>query len=123
MRRGRHIVLPGRFPVFAVCAVCLALWSCDSFDFYGLLSGTGSHAPTGGVLAISPLSATLSVDASCTFTASGGSPPYRFSVVSGTGAIDPGTGVYMAPSAPSTDTVAVSDSAGATAEARATSVQ
>ncbi len=123
MQRGRHIVLLRSFSALVVCAVCLALWGCDSFDFYGLLSGTGSHSPSGAALAISPLSATLSVSASCTFTASGGTPPYRFSVVSGAGAIDQDTGVYTAPTTPSTDTVAVSDAAGATAEARATSVE
>lgn len=38
------------------------------------------------------------------------------------GTIDQGTGVYTAPSVPSSDTIRVSDAAGATADARAISV-
>lgn len=100
--------------------LCLSLSTCDTFDFYGLIYGKPSAIAV-GQLAISPLNATLTVNATCTFTASGGTPPYRFSVT-GTGAIDAGTGVYKAPAAPASDAVQVSDATGGVAEARAASV-
>jgi hypothetical protein len=97
----------------------LALSTCDTFDFYGLISGktTGPSGP----LAISPLSATLSAGAACTFTASGGTPPYRFTVV-GSGTIGDKSGVYTAPLSGASDVVQVSDAAGGLAEASAISV-
>jgi hypothetical protein len=100
--------------------LCLALSTCDSFDFYGLISGSATGSP-GGPLAISPLSATVTVNATCTFTATGGVSPYRFSVT-GSGTIDPGTGLYTAPAVPSSDVVHVSDASGGGADARAVSV-
>jgi hypothetical protein len=99
--------------------LCLALSTCDNFDFYGIISGktTGSS----GQLAISPLSATIAVNKACTFMATGGTPPYRFTVV-GSGTIGEKSGVYMAPSSGSSDAVQVSDAAGGLAEASAVSV-
>ena len=113
-----------RLGVLVLCLLSVMLWSCDSFSFSELLSGTGAHGPGGGPLAISPLSTTVVVSQTVAFTASGGTPPYRFSVTSvpASGTIDSGTGVYRAPSVPSADTIQVSDAAGATAEARALSV-
>ena len=109
-RVRRRSGLTRRLGLLAIGALCLALSTCDNFDFYGLISGTATGS-AGGKLAISPLSATVSVNATCTFTASGGAPPYKFSVV-GSGTIDPGTGVYTAPSGSSSDAVQVSDAAG-----------
>lgn len=112
-----------RLGVLGVCLLSLALLSCDTFDFYGLISGTETHDTTGGPLAVSPLTATVIVNGTCTFTASGGTPPYRFSIVSGSGTINAETGVYTAPAAPSSDPIQVGDAAGGTAEARAVTVQ
>ena len=128
MQKNIHTRLRRRFGmrkhlgVLALCILSLALTSCDTFDFYGLLSRAGTPGPTGGPLAISPLSVMVLVNGTCTFTASGGTPPYRFSVILGSGTIDAGTGVYTAPVAPSSDTILVSDAASGTAEARAVSV-
>ncbi len=102
----------------------LALAACDSFDFYGLLSGRGTQSPTGVALTISPISANVQVGMSCSFTASGGTPPYRFSVlVPAAGTIDASTGLYTAPAAPASDTVEVDDAAGGFAQARVVAVQ
>jgi hypothetical protein len=109
-RTGRRCNLPRSAGLLALGLLCLALSTCDNFDFYGLISGMASGS-AGGPLAISPLSATVTVNATCTFTASGGTPPYKFSVT-GSGTIDPGTGAYTAPAAPSSDSVQVSDTAG-----------
>ena len=109
-RVRRRSGLTRRLGLLALGVLCLGLSTCDNFDFYGLISGMASGS-AGGPLAISPLSATVTVNATCTFTASGGTPPYKFSVT-GSGTIDPGTGVYTAPAAPSSDSVQVSDTAG-----------
>jgi hypothetical protein len=107
----------------ALSLLTLALAGCDSFDFYGLLSGAGAQGPTPGTLAISPVNVTVTVNQACTFTATGGVSPYTFSVASGSGTIDAKTGVYTAPTTPSSDAIDVTDSAGATAEARAATVE
>ncbi len=112
-----------RLCVLALAAFALTVTGCDSFELLTLISGSGSSQIGGGALEISPLSATLSVGTRCTFAASGGGPPYRFSVASGGGAVDPETGVYTAPLAPSTAVVRVTDAQGAIAEATVDTVQ
>jgi hypothetical protein len=107
--------LPRRLGFLALGVVCLVLSTCDNYDFYGLISGTATGTG-GGQLAISPVSATVTVNATCTFTASGGTPRYKFSVV-GSGTIDEGTGVYKAPALPTHDEVQVRDAAGGLASA------
>jgi hypothetical protein len=108
-----------RVCVLLLCLISVALTGCDNFDFYGLLSGTGAIGPTGGLPVISPRSVTVTVNGTCIFTASGGTPPYRFTVVSGSGTIDPGTGAYTAPGAPSSDDIQVVDAVGGWDDARA----
>lgn len=118
----RRRLASGRGVRFLVVGfLCLSLFTCDTFDFYGVISGKPSGTAS-GPLAISPVSATVTVDATLTFTASGGTPPYRFSVT-GSGTIDPGTGIYRAPALPSSDAVQVSDSVGGVAEARVSVLQ
>jgi hypothetical protein len=68
-------------------------------------------------LQISPTTATLNTGANCTFTASGGVPPYVFSVTSGTGTIVPATGLFTAPGIAEIDTVKVTDAGARTASA------
>jgi hypothetical protein len=109
--------IPARIRAGAVlCMLSLALWSCDSFDFYGLLDGVRAGGQQGGALGISPLSVTVAINATCAFTASGGVRPYTFVVTSGAGTVDRDTGVYRAPAEPSFDVVQVTDSAGEAAE-------
>ncbi len=66
---------------------------------------------------ISPSSVTLAVNNSTSFTVSGGTGPFSYSVFSGTGTIVAGSGVYTAPSGAGTATVRVTDSLGATSNA------
>jgi hypothetical protein len=63
-------------------------------------------------LTIVPTSATVQVNGIYSFSASGGAPGYTYSVILGTGTINPSTGVFVAPAAPETDTVKVLDSIG-----------
>ncbi len=102
----------------AVAALLLLLGSCADFDLYSVMQG---QIP-GGPLKIMPVSVLLSIGDTCTFTASGGSPPYSFSVVlqPGCGSINSGTGLYTAPAAPISDVIQVQDSEGATSQASAT---
>lgn len=67
-------------------------------------------------LAISPSSLVIALSGTKQFSASGGMPPYTFSMYTGNGSITPG-GLYTAPGTTSTDTVRVTDSAFATSSA------
>ncbi|MGZ3774893.1 MAG: beta strand repeat-containing protein [Pseudobdellovibrionaceae bacterium] len=63
-------------------------------------------------LNISPLTKTLSSGEGFTFTASGGSTPYTFSLVSGAGSINSSSGLYTAPGSAGMATVRVEDALG-----------
>lgn len=71
----------------------------------------------GATLIIIPDSITIAKNESLTYTASGGTPPYSYSVVSGTGAINASTGFFTAPDKVEIDTVRVTDSVPNTADA------
>ena len=74
-------------------------------------------------LGISPAATTLAVTNSQTFTASGGTAPYAFSIVTPSGgSISSGatTGFYTAPNVTGTYIVRITDSVGATADASVT---
>ena len=60
-------------------------------------------------LTITPSTASVQVNSTYPFSASGGVPPYTFSVV-GTGSIVPSTGVFTAPGGAGSTTVKVTDS-------------
>ncbi len=70
-----------------------------------------------GALAIVPLSVSLQVNQGITFSAANGTPPYRYSLASGDGVIDPSSGTYTAPAAAGAAVVRVTDAAGATDDA------
>jgi len=92
-------------PILAIVALTLLLSDCKDFSFFSELGIKGE-------LKLSPSAVTMTVDTSLTFIASGGNPPYTYQVISGSGTIDPATGVYMAPSSGSIDIVMAVDSAG-----------
>ncbi len=71
-------------------------------------------------LGITPSPITLAVNNTTTFSAGGGSAPYVYSIFSGTGTVDPSTGIYTAPALSGNATVRVTDSLGATANALVT---
>lgn len=66
---------------------------------------------------ISPRTKALVVNGSATFTASGGTAPYKYTVAAGSGTIDAATGVYTAPAQPTTAMIRVTDSEGITSDA------
>ena len=68
-------------------------------------------------LKIVPISATIQVGAEIDFSASGGTPPYLYLIVSGSGTIDTTTGRYLAPSSASLELIRVVDDAGKKSEA------
>ena len=91
--------------VLAIVALTLLLSGCKDFSFFSELGIKGE-------LKLSPSAVTMTVDTSLTFIAIGGNPPYTYQVISGSGTIDPATGVYMAPSSASIDIVMAVDSTG-----------
>ncbi len=88
-------------------------------DQGGTAQGSVVVAITEG-LGISPSAATLEVNATQTFAATNGTPPFTFLATLGT--IDPATGAYTAPAALGSATVQVTDQTGATASAAVTIV-
>lgn len=78
---------------------------------------SNSTVTINAALAISPSSASLAINTTVAFSGINGTPPYTFSVTSGTGSINSSTGVYTAPSTSGTAVVQVADSFGATATA------
>jgi hypothetical protein len=99
--------------MLAAAAALLLLASCTDFSFFSVMDGQIA----GGALQISPVAITLVVGTTCTFSARGGSPPYSFSLVSGSGSIDADSGQYTAPGFPASDYVQVQDSQGAVSQA------
>jgi hypothetical protein len=77
--------------------------------------GGGGRSPP--PLTISPTSATLDVGMNKVFVASGGTPPYTFSVPTGGGSIDPTGGTYTPPATAGSATVRVADQSGQHADA------
>lgn len=71
-------------------------------------------------LSISPASVTLAVNNTVTFAAANGATPYTFSILSGTGTVNPTSGLYTAPAAAGSAVVRVTDNLGATANANVT---
>src|SRR6201996_4677068 len=82
--------------------------------------GASTAPPTGSPLTLSPVTTTVGAGTSETFVASGGQPPYSYSVASGTGAIDSTSGVFTAPSAAGSATLKVTDAGGQNATAAVT---
>ncbi len=68
-------------------------------------------------LQINPGTISLTTNEGVTFTATGGTGGYQYSVVTGTGTINPTTGLFTAPAVEETDTVRVTDNGGRTCDA------
>ena len=88
----------------AWCAMSIALLTCSPPNF----DDDPAPTPTGGPLLLFPLEPELVAGSAFTFMATGGTPPYSYSV-SGDGVINPSTGKYTAPEIPGLDTVIVTD--------------
>lgn len=91
----------------------VALGACSNSSFFSTL-GNKIEVPQ---LAISPATATVPANGNANFSASGGVPPYTFSVTSGPGSIGASTGVYTATATPAAAIVQVKDKQGSTAKA------
>lgn len=90
----------------------------------GLFNTGNDSTITPSALSLSPSTLTMAKDYARTFTASGGLPPYTYSVAltdpsedDDTGSIDAGTGRFEAAADPADLTITVTDSAGSTATA------
>ncbi len=89
--------------VFSLILLVL-LTGCDKFDLTSVLNGKD-----GLPLTISPLSLVVPANEQITFTASGGIPPYTYSIVSGEGVIDSSSGAFVASMTPGVTLVRVTD--------------
>ncbi len=86
-------------------------------DSIGGTSDANVTIYSGVALSLSPSSKILYVNDTFTFSASNGTTPYTYSVVSGGGSINSTTGEYTAPASPDTAVVRVTDALGAIREA------
>ncbi|MBC7692707.1 MAG: hypothetical protein H7222_13175, partial [Methylotenera sp.] len=85
-----------------------------------VLDSVGGSAPVSGPAAapatppiiLLPNADTLSPSSQLQFTATGGKPPYVYSLLLGGGSVNPGTGLYTAPPNPGTVVIKVTDSVG-----------
>jgi hypothetical protein len=72
------------------------------------------------VLSLSPGNITVLTNSTTFFTASGGNPPYNYTVFSGTGTINPTTGEYLAPATSGSAVVRVTDNSSVSIDAAVT---
>lgn len=85
------------------------------------LGNTSSSSITvTSALSLNPATANLVVNGNQTFSASGGTGPYSYSILSGGGSINSSTGVFTAPATANTVVVQVTDSLSATATSSVT---
>ncbi len=98
-------------------AICLSLTL-----FVSCKGVSDGNAPSlgsviGSSVAISPETATMVVSTTKSYSASGGTSPYTYSILSGPGSIDSATGVYTAAATSGSAIIRVTDSIGITADA------
>ncbi len=77
-----------------------------------LANSTTVTITVNAALAISPTSATVNINTTKTFSASGGVTPYTYSVVSGSGSVNSSSGLYSAPGTTGSVSVRVTDALG-----------
>lgn len=87
-------------------------------DFAGALSL--ANVTVNPALVISPISKLTIVNATTSFIATGGVPPYNYSISAGTGTIESSTGVFTAPSVSGLSTVRITDAVGNISESAVT---
>lgn len=98
--------------ILKALGLCLFVFSCVKSADGGFAPGETKVIST---LMISPTVASLNVNTSFTFSASGGLVPYTFSIQSGGGNINSSSGSYTAPAAAGSAVVKVTDALGAIA--------
>jgi len=111
MRKNRALLL---LPALLVL-LALTLSGCKDFSFYGVLGDRIDDTP----LQISPAAVSVAEGGTLTFTATGGKPPYSFSVFSGPGSFVAGTGDFAATTSGAV-TVRVTDTRGRRSDAEVT---
>ena len=108
IRRSRFALIIGILAVL--------LYGCDDFILWDVISHTVTP-PDGSELTISPTSTETPVGSNLSFYASGGTPPYSYTIVSGSGSIN-SDGLYTAPDEASVDVIRVFDESGASDDAQ-----
>lgn len=124
----RHVFWKSQSPLFfhILFSALIALTSCQlrlARNIETSPSSTASNSASQAVgltaVSLNPTSKTLASGNSFTFTASGGTPPYTFSILSGAGSIASGTGLFTAGTAGETK-IQLIDSLGEKVEATIT---
>ncbi|MBA7654184.1 hypothetical protein ES703_62060 [subsurface metagenome] len=110
--RSQRLTKSAKRLLFIVCLFFVLLTGCDDFLLYIELDGISE-----GPFAISPRDISLPIGEEYTFSASGGYPPYTYSIFLGSGSIGESTGVYTAPGLDGYDIIQVTDLAGNASDA------
>ena len=101
--------------IWFLLIVSFTLYSCGKTD------GVAPSQPAAaGSVSISPASVVLAINNSFTFSATGGTPPYFYTLVTGSGSISSTTGVFNAPGVAGLASVRVTDSLGTVSDATIT---
>ncbi len=108
-------------PLLAAGILLLAA-GCDDFSVYEAFPLAANGGGSSGELTLYPEIVAVPVNGDFRFDAWGGTPPYFFSMESGSGWIDSLTGEYHAPSVSETTLVRVTDASGDTRESIVTVV-
>jgi plastocyanin len=103
---GTGTLVPATFTYTTVAAETSVIRLLDTVT----LSTLDATVQSFFTLTITPSTASVQVNSTYPFSASGGVPPYTFSVSVGTGTVTPATGIFTAPGAAQSDTVKVTDS-------------
>lgn len=112
----RHLFRKSTFAAALGAAIFLAsgCMSSGSGTLATTSAATNANTETSGII-VSPATDTITPSSTLQFSASGGVAPYSYSLASGGGSIDPGSGIYTAPSSGTTTAeVVATDSTGAT---------
>jgi len=90
MKRRTRETRVRRTSILGLLLLTLVLASCKEGSFYAALGDQIAKT----TLSIAPTAATITDLSSLTFSASGGTPPYTFSIVSGPGSINSSMGLF-----------------------------
>jgi hypothetical protein len=99
--------------LFLLIFILLILITCDDFSLYSLWDNESSVSP----LAINPKEIEIGYGEQCEFSATGGVPPYTFSispVLPMSGILNQATGLYTAPYNNVNEHILLTDSEGST---------
>ncbi|MDR3608674.1 MAG: hypothetical protein P4M08_15025 [Oligoflexia bacterium] len=105
-----------------VCTACTLASACmpTNTGYVAFSTATSGSVSTSAALTLTPSQQTIAPGASLQLVASGGLAPYTYSIISGQGSINSSTGIYTAPSTPTSVQINAVDTTGVSGSATVT---